>query len=78
MTKHLHSGNILENVYERILEIRIDNTRTRNKLLWEEEEEIDLHPFEAFAGFFEEMQGRLLSEEECVFMEKIFEQEEEE
>ena len=68
----------LENVYERILEIRIDNTRTRNKLLDYEEEEISMDPFEVFGKFFEEMQGRLLSEEECVFMEKIFEQEEEE
>ena len=68
----------LENVYERILEIRIDNTRTRNKLLDYEEEEISMDPFEVFGKFFEEMQGRSLSEEECMFMEKIFEQEEEE
>ena len=68
----------LQNVYERILEIRIDNTRTRNKLLMEEEEEIVLQPFDVFAGFFEEMQGRTLSEEEKDFMLKIFEEEEEE
>ena len=68
----------LQNVYEKILEIRIDNTRTRNKLLWEEEEEIMLQPFDAFSGFFEEMQGRILSDEEKDFMLKIFEEEEEE
>ena len=67
----------LENVYERILEIRVDNTRTRNKLMETEEEKILLNPLEAFAGFFEEMQGRGLSEEELIYMQKIFEQKEE-
>ena len=67
----------LENVYERILEIRVDNTRTRNKLMETEEEKILLNPLEAVAGFFEEMQGRGLSEEELIYMQKIFEQKEE-
>jgi len=67
----------LENVYERILEIRIDNTRTRNKLVEEEDEEISLNPADAFAGFFAEMQGRELTDEEIGFMQKIFDQEEE-
>ena len=68
----------LENVYARILEIRIDNTRTRNKLLDLDEEEISDDPFAAFAGFFEEMQGRMLNEDEKAFLLKIFEQEREE
>lgn len=68
----------LENVYERILEIRIDNTRTRNKIILSEEEEISLEPMEAFAGFFEEMQGRELTSEEIAFMQNIFDQEKEE
>lgn len=67
----------LENVYERILEIRIDNTRTRNKLMIEEEEEISLDPTATFARFFEEMQGRELAEEEILFMQNIFDQEKE-
>ena len=67
----------LENVYERILEIRIDNTRTRNKLILSEEEEISMDPAETFAKFFGEMQGRELTEEEIKFMQKIFDQEEE-
>ena len=67
----------LENVYERILEIRIDNSRTRNKLIEDDEEEISMNPAEAFAGFFMEMQGRALTEEEALFMQKIFDQEEE-
>lgn len=68
----------LENVYDRILEIRIDNTRTRNKLLEPEEETISLEPMEAFAGFFQEMQGRELTQEEIVFMQQILAQGEEE
>jgi len=68
----------LENVYARILEIRIDNTRTKNKLLEFDEEEITDNPFEAFAVFFEDMQGRKLTDEENAYMMKIFEQEEEE
>lgn len=68
----------LENVYDRILEIRIDNTRTRKKLVEEDEEEISMNPAEAFAGFFEEMQGRNLTQEEMAFMQKIFDQEKEE
>ena len=66
----------LENVYERILELRIDNTRTRNKLMDVEEEEISLNPLEAFAGFFEEIQGRVLTQDEVVYMQKIIDQKE--
>ena len=68
----------LENVYSHILEIRIDNERTRNKLLEFDEEAEIKSPFDAFADFYEEMQGRSLSEEERNFMEKIMEQVEEE
>ena len=68
----------LENVYEKILEIRIDNARTRNKLLISDEEDIALDPAETFAKFFMEMQGRELKEEEILFMQNIFNQEKEE
>ena len=68
----------LENLYERILELRIDNTRTRNKLMEIEDEEISVDPFEAFGSFFEEMQGREMTEEENAVMRQIFAQEEEE
>ena len=66
----------LENVYERILELRIDNTRTRNKLMESVDEEISLNPLEAFAGFFEEIQGRVLTEDEIVYMQKMIDQKE--
>lgn len=68
----------LENVYEKILELRIDNTRTRNKLMEIEEEEISVDPFEAFRSFFSEMHGRELTEDETAMIQQIFEQEEEE
>lgn len=66
----------LENVYERILEIRIDNTRTRNKLVETAEEEITMNPAEAFACFYKEMQGREMTDKEIEFMQSIFDQEE--
>lgn len=68
----------LENVYERILEIRMDNTRTRKKLVEEDEEEISLEPAKNFAEFFTEMQGRKMKPEEIEFMQNIFDQEKEE
>lgn len=67
----------LENVYEKILELRIDNTRTRTKLMEMEAEESSMNPFEAFGAFFEEMQGREMTDEESAVMQNIFEQEEE-
>ena len=68
----------LEDVYSHILEIRIDNERTRNKLSEFDEETEIKSPFEAFNDFFEEMQGRSLTEEEKQFVVKIMEQAEEE
>lgn len=54
----------LELVFDHILEIRIDNERTRRILdLYEEEEEIE-SLFESFASFFETVQGRSMNEAE--------------
>lgn len=64
----------LEEVYSHILEVRLDNSRTRNKLLQFEEEISEKNPFEAFGEFYEEIQGRHLEEEELAFLKKIFEQ----
>lgn len=64
----------LEEVFSRILEIRIDNSRTR-KLLDIQTEEVEAeNPFEAFEHFFSEMNGRGMSEEECALMTDVFEQ----
>ena len=54
----------LELVFDHILEIRIDNERTRRILdLYEEEEETE-SLFESFASFFETVQGRRMNEAE--------------
>lgn len=54
----------LENVYSHILEIRVDNTRTRSRLEASNEEiEID-NPVTAFEKFFFDMQNREMTEDE--------------
>ena len=63
----------LQSVYSHILEVRIDNTRTRNKLLDFEEEEMAKDPLEAFCDFYREIHGQEIEEEELAFMTKIME-----
>lgn len=63
----------LERVYPHILEIRVDNLRTRKKLSEYEKEIVFLDPFAAFQEFYEEIQDRKMSEEELGIMEEIFE-----
>lgn len=54
----------LERVFSHILEIRMDNTRTRRKLC-ESGEEVKLQdPLTLFGEFYREVQGRELTEEE--------------
>lgn len=54
----------LENIYSHILEIRVDNTRTRSRLEASNEEiEID-NPVTAFEKFFFDMQNREMTEDE--------------
>ena len=60
----------LEEKYDHILEIRIDNARTR-KLLSDTEE----RPEEAFAMFFSEMNGREMTPEERELMRQVIAQE---
>lgn len=68
----------LERKYSRILEIRVDNTRTRKKLA-EFEEEIQMkEPFQAFEDFYKEMQGEVMNEEQVDYMKQIFAQAREE
>lgn len=69
-----HPKEQLEEVYSHILEVRIDNTRTRNKLSEFAEEVSIKDPFAVFKDFYLEMQGRELSEEEISLMQEIFEQ----
>lgn len=62
----------LEKVYSHILEVRMDNERTRQKLEFGEEELRMEDPVQMFSDFFREMQGRGMSEEEKKFTEQVF------
>lgn len=62
----------LERVYSHIMEIRMDNTRTRTRLE-EFNEEIELtDPQSVFKEFYQEVQGRNLSPEEQGILEAVF------
>lgn len=67
----------LEKVYTHILEIRIDNTRTRQKLT-DFQEEISLSdPLDIFAEFYKEMQGKEMTDEERGILTEIIDEGEE-
>lgn len=54
----------LEAEFDHILEIRIDNARTRSLLSFDDEDVENLDPYEAFCRFFAEMNGREMTEAE--------------
>ena len=54
----------LEKVFSHILEVRMDNSRTRQKLMKDAEVVRMASPLEIFGDFFQEMQGRALNAEE--------------
>lgn len=54
----------LREVYPNLLEIRVDNERTRKKLGEYDEEAITCDPLTAFGEFYQEMQGREMTEKE--------------
>lgn len=60
----------LESVYSHILEVRIDNTRTRQKLEDFQEESL-ADPLSVFGEFYREMQGRELSENELEIVQSL-------
>lgn len=62
----------LERVFSHILEIRVDNQRTRTKLKEMDEEQVMKDPFTSFAEFYKEMQGREMNGEEETIMKEIF------
>lgn len=64
--------------YLNILEVQIDNTRSRQRLEEEEFETKKLSPFEEFAEFYEKMNGQPLSEEERGVVSEIIERVQEE
>lgn len=78
-TEPYHPKEQLQEVYSNILEIKIDNTRTKKKLLEFYDENItEKHPLEAFCDFYLEMQGKSMNEEEMRMIRKVFEEIEEE
>lgn len=66
-----HPKERLEERYDHILEIKIDNARTRKLLEFGELETETLEPQEAFMTFFMEMNGRELTEEEEAVLQEI-------
>lgn len=68
----------LQNVFSHILEVRMDNTRTRKMLEGGKEAVRIASPLEIFGEFFEEMQGRVMTQEETEAMEHILDKMEEE
>lgn len=64
----------LERVYSHILEVRMDNTRTRKKLEEFEAEAVVSDPLTVFEEFFEEMQGRAMNEEEKSLLVEVLEE----
>ena len=65
---------ILEEKYDHILEIRIDNARTRKLLELGEMETETLTPYEAFCDFFHELNGRDMTEEEDRLLKEILQE----
>ena len=62
----------LERIFSHILEIRVDNQRTRTKLKEMDEELVMKDPFTSFAEFYKEMQGSEMNGEEETIMKEIF------
>lgn len=69
-----HFREQLEEWYDHILEVRVDNARTREKLMEEVEEVRALQPMEAFARFYEAVRHTSLSQAEQEIMEQIMEE----
>lgn len=67
----------LEASFDHILEIRIDNTRTRNLLSFSDEDVESLDPYEAFCNFFVEMNGREMTEQEDALIRRVIGREQE-
>lgn len=73
----LHPKEQLEERYDALLEVRIDNARTRARLEGEMETRESWTPAEAFRHFYQEMNQCPISEQEEAIMKEIFEKAEE-
>lgn len=61
----------LEANFDHILEIRIDNARTRKLLEFSEEKLEELNPYAAFCTFFKDMNGREMTEAEEALLKEV-------
>lgn len=62
---------MLEEHYSHILEVRVDNDRTRARLEFADQEVRSLDPMESFREFYQEMNGQPLSQEEEALIAEI-------
>lgn len=70
-----HPREQLEECYDYLLELRVDNQRTRRLLLEEDGGEPGQNPLEVFAGFYQELRGQTMSEAEQAWVKKLLEEE---
>lgn len=68
----------LEELFAHILEIRVDNERTRKRLEEEPEETGAVTPFQAFASFYEAVRHCPMTEEQETILARMVEEAEEE
>jgi exonuclease SbcD len=61
----------LEEQYHRILEVRLDNQRIRQKLSGDVTVSESLQPFDAFQAFYQEMNGQPLSDAEAHVLQEV-------
>lgn len=73
-----HPKERLEEKFDRILEIRIDNERTRKILEFSGEPLQDLNPYGAFRIFFQDMNGREMTGAEEAMLKEVLQEETEE
>lgn len=64
----------LEEKFHNILEVRLDNQRIRARFTEGESSDVTLNPLEAFAEFYQEMNGQPMSEEEEAVIREILEE----
>ena len=69
-----HPKELLEEYYDHILEIRIDNARTRKLLEMGDMEMDNLAPYEAFCNFFAELNGREMTASEDALLKEILQE----
>lgn len=69
-----HPKERLEEYYDHILEIRIDNARTRKLLELGDVKMENLEPYEAFCNFFAELNGREMTEDEAALLKEVLQE----